>query len=95
VRSLIGLVVVSLLLVPVLARAQQALDPGHTPTAGFSRSVDVPPDTVSVAPDVSVTLIDIEAVLHPAAPPVAGDDRLPDAPDLLETDALRGPPNAF
>jgi hypothetical protein len=92
VRSLIGLVIASLLLVPVLARAQQTLDPGRTPTAGFSKSVDVPPDTVSIAPDLSVTLIDIEAVFHPAQPIVTADDRLPDAPDLLDSDSLRGPP---
>ncbi len=84
--------IVSLLLVPALARAQQTLDPGHIPTASFSKSVDVPPDTVSVAPDLAVTLIDIDAVLHPLAPVVSSNDRLPDAPDLLDTDSLRGPP---
>jgi len=78
--------------VPALARAQQALDPGRTPTASFSKSVDVPPDTVSVAPDLAVTLIDIDAVFHSAEPLVAIDDRVPDAPDLLDGDSLRGPP---
>jgi hypothetical protein len=92
VRSVVGLVVLSLFFVPVLVRAQQAIDPIHTPTASFSKSVDVPPDTVSVTPDVAVTLIDIEAVLHPAASIVVSDDRLPDAPELLDGDSLRGPP---
>jgi hypothetical protein len=93
VRHLVGLVIVSLLLVPSLARAQQTLDPVRTSTASFSKSVDVPPDTVSVAPDLSVTLLDIEAVFHPADPAVVSDDRLPDAPDLLDSDSLRGPPS--
>jgi len=92
VRSVVGLVVLSLFFVPCLVRAQQALDPIRTPTASFSKSVDVPPDTVSVTPDVAVTLIDIEAVLHPAASIVVSDDRLPDAPDLLDGESLRGPP---
>ncbi len=92
-RSLLGLLIVSLLLVPALARAQQTLDPGRTPTASFSRSVDVPPDTVSIAPDLSVTLIDIDTVFHPAQRIVACDDQLPDAPDLLDADTLRGPPS--
>jgi hypothetical protein len=87
----IGLVIVSLLLVPALVRAQQSLDPVRS-TTSFSRSVDVPPDTVSVAPDLSVTLLDIEAVFHPADPVVVSDDRVPDAPDLLDSDSLRGPP---
>jgi hypothetical protein len=94
VRSLLGFVIVSLLLVPALARAQQSLDSGRTPTASFSKSVDVPPDTVIVAPDLSVTLIDIDAVLHPGELTLVADDRLPAAPDLLDTDALRGPPAA-
>ena len=92
-RSLIGLLVASLFLVPSLTRARQALDPGHRTTASFSKSVDVPPDTVSVAPDPSVTLIDIDAVFHPAEPIVASDDRVPDAPELFDPDALRGPPS--
>ena len=82
-----------MLLVPALARAQQVLDPGHRPAASFSKSVDVPPDTVSVAPDLAVTLIDIDAVFHPAAPVIVNDDRLSDAPDLLDGDTLRGPPS--
>jgi hypothetical protein len=86
--------IASLLLVPVLVRAQQALDPGRTPMASFSKSVDVPPDTVSIAPDLSVTLIDIEAVFHPAQAIVVSNDRLPDAPDLLDSDTLRGPPRS-
>lgn len=92
-RSVLGLVILSLFLVPALARAQQSLDSGRRPTASFSKSVDVPPDTVSVAPDLSVTLIDIDAVFHPVASLLVADDQLPDAPDLLETDALRGPPS--
>jgi len=89
------MLIVALLLVPALARAQQALDIGRTAsaTSSFSRSGNVPPDHVSVAPDLAVTLIDIEAVLHPVQPPALSmTETLPDSPDLIESDTLRGPP---
>jgi uncharacterized protein YggE len=96
VRSLAALLIVSVLVVPALARAGQALDLGRRPsvTSSFSRSVDVPPDLVSVTPDVAVTLIDVEAVLHPVRGFVVSPEQtLPDTRDLLDTDTLRGPPS--
>lgn len=80
---------------PSLVRAQQRLDVGRTASAvsSFTKSVDVPPDHVSVTPDLVVTLIDIEAVLHPVRGfVVAPEQTLPPSSDLLDTDALRGPP---
>ncbi|HZR22722.1 MAG TPA: hypothetical protein VFA59_03985 [Vicinamibacterales bacterium] len=94
-RSITSLLIVALLLVPSLVRAQQRLDVGRTASAvsSFTKSVDVPPDAVNVTPDVAVTLIDIEAVLHPVRGfVVAPEQTLPDTPDLLDTDTLRGPP---
>jgi hypothetical protein len=94
-RTVLATLVVALLVVPALARAQQTLDPGRgaTTTSSFSKSVDVPPDYVSVAPDLSVTLLDIEAVLHPVhGSIVCLEQTLPVAPDFLDSDPLRGPP---
>jgi hypothetical protein len=95
-RTTASALIVALLLVPALARAAQAIDPGRQASvaSGFSKSVDVPPDHVSVAPDLSVTLIDVDAVLHPVRGfAVSPEHALPDTPDLLDTDTLRGPPS--
>ena len=88
-------IVLSLLLVPALARANQSLDLGKRPTAAakFTKSFDVPPEFVVVAPDRSEAAIDTEVLQHPAAR--AGQvhpETLPDDPDLLDADTLRGPP---
>jgi hypothetical protein len=94
-RTVVSAVIIALLLVPALVRAQQAIDTGRTATAtsSFSRSANVPPDHVSVAPDLAVTLLDVEAVLHPVRGFVVSPEQtLPDSPDLLDTDTLRGPP---
>lgn len=94
-RCLAATLIVSLLLVPALARAQQTLDPGYgaTTTSSFSKSVDVPPDQVSVAPDRSVTPLDVQALLHPVRGiVVTSEDTLPPSPELLDSDTLRGPP---
>lgn len=92
-RGILAALIVSLLLVPALARAQQSLDPGRNPAPSFSKSVDVPPDCVSVAPDRSVTALDVEALLLPVHGFVlAHAEALPHAPDLFDSDTLRGPP---
>jgi hypothetical protein len=94
-RLLVAALIAALLLVPSLVRARQALDLGRTATAtsSFSKSADIPPDHVSVPPDPAVTVIDVDAVLHPADSfVVSHQESLPDQPDPLDTDALRGPP---
>lgn len=88
-------VVLSLLLVPALARAAQPLDFGKRPTAesSFKKSFDFPPELVVVAPDRSFTSLDVEALQHPTARDVAAQpDAIPDTPDIFDADALRGPP---
>ena len=96
-RRLLALgVIVSLLLVPALARAGQSLDLGTRPTAAasFTKSFDFPPDTVVVVPDQTFTAIDIDQLRHPAARDVGvHPETLPNAPDLLDADTLRGPPS--
>ena len=92
---LIG-IVVSLLLVPALARAGQSLDFGHRPAVGssFTKSFDVPPDLVVVARDRSSTAIDVEMLRHPAARTIAVHPGTPpDDPDRADADTLRGPPS--
>jgi hypothetical protein len=96
-RRLLALgVVVSLLLVPALARAGQALDFGARPTvaASFTKSFDFPPDLVVVVPDQTSTAIDIDQLRHPVACEVAvHPETLPNDPDLFDADSLRGPPS--
>lgn len=94
-RTVIAALVVALLVVPAMARAQQVLDSGRTATvtSSFSKSIDVPPDHISVTPDLAVALIDVEAVLHPVRGFVSPEQTLLDPPDLLDTDTLRGPPS--
>jgi hypothetical protein len=90
-------VVLSLLVVPALARATQSLDLGRRPTAAakFTKSFDVPPDFMVVAPDRSETPVDHHALLHPVARMGAAQpEALPNDPDLLDADPLRGPPLA-
>jgi len=94
-RAIASGVVLSLLLVPALARAGQSLDLGKRPTAAvkFTKSFDVPPDFVVVAPDRSVTAIDLDVLKHPAASSAAvHPETLPDDPDRFDADTLRGPP---
>jgi len=88
--------ILSLLLVPALARAGQPLDCGARPTAtaSFTKSFDAPPNLVVVAPDRTFTVLDLESLRHPAARDVAAlAESLPDDPDLLAADTLRGPPS--
>jgi hypothetical protein len=90
-------VILSLLLVPALTRAGQPLDAGRRPTAtsSFTKSFDFPPDLVVVAPDLTFIPLDTEQLRHPVARDVAGHpETLPNAPDLLDADSLRGPPPA-
>lgn len=94
-RALAFGIVLSLLLVPALVRANQSLDPGRRPTAAvkFTKSFDVPPDFVVVAPDRSVTTVEIDVLQHPAAgTATVHPETLPDDPDLSDADPLRGPP---
>ena len=96
-RAIALSIVLSLLLVPALARANQSLDLGKRPTAAakFTKSFDVPPDFVVVAPDRAVIAIDADALQHPAAGTAwVHPETLPDDPDLLDADTLRGPPAA-
>ena len=89
-------VIVSLLLVPALTRAGQALDSGRHPVASFSfsKSSDVPPDLVSVVPDLAVAPLDLSALVQRVrGHVVSADDVLPSPPDVLDTGALRGPPD--
>jgi hypothetical protein len=89
--------IVSLLLVPALTRVGQALDPGCHPVAGFSfsKSSDVPPDLISVAPDLAVTPLDAAALVQRVhGHVVSDDDAVPPPPDVLDTGALRGPPDS-
>ena len=88
-------VIVSLLLVPALTRASQALDAGRHPVASFSfsKSSEVPPDLISVAPDLAVTPLDLAALVQRLrGQVVSDDDAMPPPPDVLDTGALRGPP---
>ena len=59
-------VILSLLLVPALARAGQSLDAGRRPsvTSSFTKSFDFPPDLVVVAPDQTCTAIDMDQLRH-------------------------------
>jgi hypothetical protein len=96
-RTLAFGIVLSLLLVPALARANQSLDLGKRPSAAakFTKSFDIPPDFVVVAPDRAVTAVDVDALQHPAAStPAVHPETLPNDPELLDADALRGPPAA-
>ena len=96
-RALAFGIVLSLLFVPALARANQSLDLGKRPTAAakFTKSFDVPPDFVVIAPDRAVTAVDVAALQHPVAGTEAvHPETLPDDPDLRDADALRGPPAA-
>ncbi|HEY6211660.1 MAG TPA: hypothetical protein VIW45_05210 [Vicinamibacterales bacterium] len=95
-RAVVIGLMLSLLLVPALARAGQQLDFGARPTAAssFSRSVDVPRDLVVIVPDRSSTHLDVETLRHPAAADVAvHPETLPDDPDRVDADTLRGPPS--
>jgi hypothetical protein len=95
-RALALAIVLSLFLVPALARATQALDLGKRPTAAakFTKSYDVPPDFVVVTPDRVVTPVDVD-VQHPAAQDaVVHPETLADDADCLDADTLRGPPPA-
>jgi hypothetical protein len=94
-RTLAFGVVLSLLLVPALVRAAQSLDVGKRPTAAakFTKSFDVPPEFVVVAPDGAVTAVDVDVLRHPAVRTAAVQlETLPDEPYSLDADTLRGPP---
>ena len=94
-RALAFGIVLSLLFVPALVRASQSLDLGRRPTAAvkFTKSFDVPPDFVVVAPDRSVTTVEVDLRQHPAAGTAAvHPETLPYDADLFDADALRGPP---
>jgi len=94
-RAVLFGLIVSLLLVPALARASQSLDLGKRPTAAakFTKSFDVPPEFVVVTPDHSFTALDVDALQHPAARDLAAHpESIPDDAELLDADTLRGPP---
>ncbi len=94
-RSLVLALVCVLLLVPALTRAGQPLHATHrsTPVPSFTKSIDVPPDPVIVAPDLSPKPIDTEALIQPVGRvvPVVDDD-VPPLPPPSDRESLRAPP---
>jgi hypothetical protein len=97
-RTTAATLVLSLLLVPAIARAAQRLDVHlhAVTTVTFSKSFDVPPDPVVVPPDYSVNPIDAEVLLEPigsVAP--ASDEVLPQIPFVSPVQPLRAPPIGF
>ncbi len=94
-RALAVALIVSLLLVPAVARAGQSLDTGRTPApvSSFSKSGNVPPDPVVILPDYSVTPVYVLTLLQPVRRfVVPADEALPTTPTVSDGEALRAPP---
>ena len=91
--AVLAAVLLALLCVPSLTRAEQALDPGRgvNLSSGFSKSGNRPPDPVVTVPDFSPVHLIWRIVVH-APHRVLTEESLPTSP-FLAVAGLRAPPD--